>query len=398
MSLFRQLLIAKSQEKKKPYYCEVEYLESSGTQYIDTDIKPIISDTVKPVIKLVHQFNTLDTCRILGATDGNKYFQFFNNATGTDGFGIQLFTTAGHYTKFTLDTDKHVYEFNTASSIAKQDDTNQSLSFEQGSIDYNIYLFARNIKGSANNYMKGKIFYFEYDDGVQHRQFIPVLDNNMKPAMYDKVSGRLFYNQGTGEFTYGRQILPVQYIESDGSQYIDLGITSKSSMRAKSKFNLAKVSSQAVFGSVGLDKVGVFFATASTRIVYCNNTEISISPSLALVENRNYELDMSLTTISINGVNYTVPTTSDSDYNMLLFARTRAGIVDRNIYGKIYYFKLYDNAVLVRDLIPAVDENDVFFMFDNVTHTIYDNDGTGSFIGPTVAKDEQGKIVEPEYE
>lgn len=37
-------------------------------------------------------------------------------------------------------------------------------------------------------------------------------------------------------------------------------------------------------------------------------------------------------------------------------------------------------------------------MFDNVTHTIYDNAGTGSFIGPTVAKDEQGKIVEPEYE
>lgn len=197
MSLFRQLLIANSQEKKKPYYCEVEYLESSGAQYIDTDIKPIISDTVKPVIKLVHQFNTLETCRILGATDGNKYFQFFNNATGSDGFGIQLFNTAGNYTKFTLNTDKHVYEINTVSNIAKQDDTVQSINFSYGSLDYNIYLFARNTKGSANNYMKGKIFYFEYDDGVQHRQLIPVLDNNMKPAMYDKVSGRLFYNKGS---------------------------------------------------------------------------------------------------------------------------------------------------------------------------------------------------------
>lgn len=197
MSLFRQLLIANSQEKKKPYYCEVEYLESSGEQYIDTGIKPIISDTVKPVIKLVHQFNTLETCRIFGATDNYKYFQFYNNATGSDGFGIQLFSTSGHYAKFTSNTDKHVYEINTVSNIAKQDDTVQRLNFSYGSLDYNIYLFARNTKGSANNYMKGKIFYFEYDDGVQHRQLIPVLDNNMKPAMYDKVSGRLFYNKGS---------------------------------------------------------------------------------------------------------------------------------------------------------------------------------------------------------
>ena len=56
--------------------------------------------------------------------------------------------------------------------------------------------------------MKGKIFYFEYDDGVQHRQFIPVLDWNMKPCLYDKVSGELFYNAGTGDFIAGPRLYP----------------------------------------------------------------------------------------------------------------------------------------------------------------------------------------------
>ena len=32
---------------------------------------------------------------------------------------------------------------------------------------------------------------------------IPVLDLSGRPAMYDEVSGQLFYNQGTGEFTWG---------------------------------------------------------------------------------------------------------------------------------------------------------------------------------------------------
>ena len=32
---------------------------------------------------------------------------------------------------------------------------------------------------------------------------IPVLDLSGRPAMYDEVSGQFFYNQGTGEFTWG---------------------------------------------------------------------------------------------------------------------------------------------------------------------------------------------------
>lgn len=172
-----------------------------------------------------------------------------------------------------------------------------------------------------------------------------------------------------------------EYLQSSGTQYIDLGITSKSTMRAKAKFNLANVSAQAVFGSatVSATGVGVFFGTASTGVVYCNRTDTPISPSLTLVANTNYEFDMSLTTVSINGVNYTASTTTDNNYNMLLFARILAGSVDRRISGKIYYFKLYDNGVLIRDMIPVLGWDGKGYMYDKVSDTLFGNAGTGSF-------------------
>ena len=406
MSLFRQLLIAKSQEKKKPYYCEVEYLESTGAQYIDTGIKPIISNTVKPVIKLVHQFNTLETCRIFGATDNIKYFQFFNNATGDDGFGIQLFNTGGYYTKFTLDTDKHMYEINIVSSIAKQDDTKQSLMFSQGSIDYNLYLFARNIKDSANNYMKGKIFYFEYDDGVQHRQFIPVLDWNMKPCLYDKVSGQLFFNQGEGEFLYGRQIHPVEYLESTGTQYIDTGIITSESNRTVVKwegFAGYKSGSSARRFIASYENASVSHYTEFNEGNFfgcwgCYVEEITEANKMYKV---SMQINGSITTdfsIDVDGITYskTSKTYQSSSFGKFVLFRLTASYAGSG--QRIGKNKLWIDGELVRYFIPAIDENDTFFMFDNVTHTAYNNAGSGSFIGPTVAKDEQGKIVETEYE
>ena len=43
-----------------------------------------------------------------------------------------------------------------------------------------------------------------YDNDKIVRDFIPVLDKNNKPALYDKVEGKFYYNQGNGEdFRYG---------------------------------------------------------------------------------------------------------------------------------------------------------------------------------------------------
>ena len=70
----------------------------------------------------------------------------------------------------------------------------------------NIYLFGINNMGTlfSNFVYAGKIYYCKFYDGtVIVRDFIPVLDWNDVPCMYDKVNDELYYNAGTGEFLYG---------------------------------------------------------------------------------------------------------------------------------------------------------------------------------------------------
>ena len=66
------------------------------------------------------------------------------------------------------------------------------------------------------------------------RDFQPVLDSNNIPCLLDKINNKFYYNQGTGSFTYGGIQTPkdgyteVEYIESNGTQYIDTGVVPNS--------------------------------------------------------------------------------------------------------------------------------------------------------------------------
>ena len=54
--------------------------------------------------------------------------------------------------------------------------------------------------------------------------------------------------------------------------------------------------------------------------------------------------------------------------------------------GMIYYAKIWNNDVLVRNFIPAKRNSDnVFGMYDTVTNTFFTNQGTGDFIAGPVA-------------
>ena len=177
----------------------------------------------------------------------------------------------------------------------------------------------------------------------------------------------------------------VEYLESTGTQYIDMGVKSGVNISVKTKFNLADVSAKAMFGSYSgpsNNGVGVFFGTAGGNLsgkVYCNNTNVAVSPDLTLSTNTNYEIEMSGTTLLVNGSDYTSPTTSSNNYNMLLFARNNNGTVERNMSGKIYYLTIKDNGVLVRDYIPCIDPLGVACMYDLVGKKPYYNQGTGTF-------------------
>ena len=79
--------------------------------------------------------------------------------------------------------------------------------------DYPItfYLFAVNSNSSPQGATQFSSIQMEYmkiwdKDGNLVRDFIPCLDSNNRPCMYDNVTQTPFYNQGQGEFTYGSPI------------------------------------------------------------------------------------------------------------------------------------------------------------------------------------------------
>ena len=117
-----------------------------------------------------------------------------------------------------------------------------------------------------------------------------------------------------------------------------------------------------------------FFNAASTMIP-------------GFVVNKKYDITFSKDGLFVNNQLLEGPYTSvfSGKLNIYLFGMNTNGTVDNRLYiGKIYSTKLYENDILVRNYIPAVDENGVGFMFDRVSHTIFNNAGTGVFNYPPI--------------
>jgi hypothetical protein len=67
-----------------------------------------------------------------------------------------------------------------------------------------LWILAINNNGNKLGSFIGKLFEFSCtNSGEEVFNFIPALDTNKRPCLYDTVSKQPFYNAGTGEFLYG---------------------------------------------------------------------------------------------------------------------------------------------------------------------------------------------------
>jgi hypothetical protein len=84
----------------------------------------------------------------------------------------------------------------------------------------------------------------------------------------------------------------------------------------------------------------------------------------------------------VNGstvINSTNAGTIDTKLNMFLFGANNGGALKSYGGSRVYSNWIEVNGVLVRDLIPVLDWNDVPCMFDNVSEEFLYNKGTGQF-------------------
>lgn len=182
-------------------YQEVEYIQSSGTQYIDTGYKPTSNN-----LRIACEFEyTADhsASSVFGSESSSKYSIVPYGAPGFYvGSSIQLLVqTTALNTKYALDAHA-----NAGTLTVSLNGTANSASYS-GSIltTVNIGVFCNIIAGVANQFCSMKLYaMYIYDNGNLVRDFVPCYRKPDNVAgLYDLVNNVFYTNAGSGVFAVG---------------------------------------------------------------------------------------------------------------------------------------------------------------------------------------------------
>lgn len=189
-------------------YTKLLYIESSGTQYIDTGFIPN-QDT-----RVVCSFELL--------TD-NGGRQVIFGARISSSSGQYLFGYAGHRSPPHWRSDYNTTQSNFPSSIPRSGryevdkDGNvtqlDSETVQAGAATFtavvSMYLFAGNTNGVVENQSSMKLYACQiYDGDAMVRNFVPCTDPDGVVGLYDAVNGMFYANAGTGVFSDGPAVPP----------------------------------------------------------------------------------------------------------------------------------------------------------------------------------------------
>lgn len=194
-------------------YQEVEYIESSGTQYINTGVlgKGSIGYDMEVKIKTYGSENgVLATSTSSGGPHyvlqaHNSALRLYLSGATTPVSNVVIYqsdTTNFHIVTYNVQNDFKAYYDGVYQKTSSIQDTPY--------IPYSFTIFARNIGGVVQKNSQCIIKYLKmYDAGVLIRNFIPCYrksDNEI--GMYDTVGKTFYTNQGTGVFAKGQDITP----------------------------------------------------------------------------------------------------------------------------------------------------------------------------------------------
>ena len=183
----------------KPNYTEIEYLEASGTQYINLGI--VFNNTDECYAEVTMLTDVTDKFFISPSEWNNNNNRFALGGCFNGSFGIGYGSISTGNTKFTptleIDFEKHIFTYR--DYIFRMEDMGVSRnvsSISWGGDTTELRLFYGYNKPTACRIYR----YQQKRDGKLIIDLIPVLDENDVACMYDKVNGKFLYNSGTGTF------------------------------------------------------------------------------------------------------------------------------------------------------------------------------------------------------
>lgn len=191
--------------------------------------------------------------------------------------------------------------------------------------------------------------------------------------------------------------IELEYIRSTNTQYINTQILAKSTCSVDMCFKYdASGAEEYLFGGRDSYTSAVFqfdYANGgSNRFNYGWGVEHKYIIDKSKYNQKKLRLVTDGPQITIS--NYDTETVMDqrsfenatfsSRFPICLFALNDGGATSYRTSVELYYFKLYDNGILVRDFIPVKRrEDNVICLYDKVSEAFFTNQGTGVFIaGP----------------
>ena len=372
-------------------YTEIEYLQSSGTQYIDTGVAGNNDNLEIAVEYKMLGFKSYSGVFGNYTAEADNCWRIIQTNTDNDKYYLNTNTKGGGGT-ITISMPKNVIHkvvMNKNAIIV--DGVEYATSSNKGTENSSNIVLFRQKATNASSIMQ--LYSCKmYDNGVLIRNYIPVEDKNGIYCLFDRVTKEFFYNKGTGNFIGAEGYEKLTYLSNPNAQYIDTEYIPNGTLTMKATIlqpieNAGK--EQAFWGSTNQHLEFAFSTTQNRIFLYSYisaryTSDDSIYDKVFDVEgvvsnNSPYKiLRLSLD----GGIEVKSTDKNHGDWNtstILLFA---CGVENKyNFLGRIYTASLYDDNNLVRDFIPVKDANGVCCMFDKVTKQFFYSQGTGNFGG-----------------
>lgn len=406
-------------------YRQLEYIQSTGTQYIDTGYASssgFIAD-IKLSITSFSSYQTIIGSHNLASPWGRNYIATNSNTIEVGLCGVSSLTyTLTENTPYLISFSSVIPSgfvkvdgttIQSYDALVSSPDGGSTLSENNVLIGACQYTVSNNATSFPAKWYSIKLY---NSNNTLIRDFIPCRNPSGDVGLYDTINDTFYNNSGTGMFVEGPIVgsirLPsgyrrLDYIESTGTQYIDTGFIPNQDTRINltaSPTSVAEASDGAGFIPYGAgesyNNLAFECYTSDSRYEFnygSYNTFMGspvVGQKLQISHNKNQ-----ITLIADNNTQSTATSilnTFTAPRNMTLFAINRATPLKGLL--KLYSCQIYDNGTLIRDFIPCKNSSDEPGLYDLVNQQFYSNAGTGTFvIGNPLDGFKKGEILNFDY-
>ena len=205
-------------------YKRLEYIQSSGTQYIDTGLSAPTGMRVQCDVELTSLRSGLNM--LFGSHDASDpYYRNYLAASSNGSWEIGAYGT-GTFGSVTTGRKYNIDVCTISGSLsAKIDGTAYAIGNIAPSTkrsDLNVYLFALNFAGGllwSSMKLYGAKIYLDAAGSSPARDFIPCKNASGVVGLWDDANSKFYTNAGTGVFTAGPEVKGTNKTLIDGTAY-----------------------------------------------------------------------------------------------------------------------------------------------------------------------------------